>query len=222
MTPPTDYQLLMARLAELDAEARADRAEAQNWYAQQCANADAAVEAAQAAVRRSAAEVAAARRDAERVQADAAILWTDYVHQVGPPAERFGRTLPRPVVPQQRAGRDAADYLHEVRTRVAAPARAGAAGDPAQWILVVFGLAGGVLGFLAGAALRWAGARAGGDLAVVLPVLALIVTLVGPAVGVVGAKRWTDRRHVTLDATGVALVLVVGLVTAGALLYGLR
>ena len=70
--------------------------------------------------------------------------------------------------------------------------------------------------------LRWAGQEAGGDWAVALPVLALIVMLIGPVLAVFGAKRVADRRGVGLDAAAVATVLITGLVTAGLLWSALR
>ncbi|HEX8631547.1 MAG TPA: hypothetical protein VF755_25595 [Catenuloplanes sp.] len=219
----TDYARLMRRLAALDAQLAAQRAQAEAWYAEQCAAADAAVRAAERAVRETGARVDAARRVAEVVDAEAAYLWSTFVHQVGPSAEQFGRSLPRAVVPQQRDGRQADDYLHEAQARVApATTVRRPSGGSMRTLLALVGAVGGAVGFAAGAALRWAGQRAGGDWAVGLPVLALIVTLLGPAVGVAVAKRVADRRGSGLDPAGVAVVAIAGLATAAALLLALR
>lgn len=221
--PAAEYARLMRRLAELDAHLAAQRAEAQSWYAEQRAAADAAVQAARHVVDQADARVQAARRVVEVVDAEAAYLWSTFVHQVGPSAERWGRTVPPAVVPQQRDGRRADDYLQEAQARVAPPVSGRPpAGGSIRVLLAVLGALGGALGFAVGAALRWAGRQAGGDWAVGLPVLALIVLLLGPAVGVAAAKRLADRRGSGLDTAGVAVVAVAGLVTAGALHLALR
>jgi hypothetical protein len=214
----SDYRSVLARLTALADEAAAHREEAQRWYTQRCAAADAAERAAEDAVRQAQAEVRAAQREVDEVDAKAAGLWSDFVHRAGPAAERFGRTVPAPVVPRQRGDRGPDDYLQEAATRLAYTEPARPLTNATQLLFGMFGAIGGVIGFGLAQALRWGGREAGGDLEVGLPVVALIVMLLGPALGVIGAKRVTDRRGVPLDAAAVGVVLISGLVTV-ALLY---
>jgi hypothetical protein len=85
-------------------------------------------------------------------------------------------------------------------------------------LLALCGVAGAVLAYALGGAARAAGDRYGGELAVGLPVLALVVTLLGPLVGLVPAKVLADRRHAVLGPRPVAVVLVAGLLTTVLLL----
>ena len=55
-----------------------------------------------------------------------------------------------------------------------------------------------------------------------MPVLALVVTLLGPVRGLAPAKVLADRRHAALGPGPMAVVLGAGLVTAAALLLLLR
>jgi hypothetical protein len=137
-------------------------------------------------------------------------------------AERFGRTVPDPVVPRQRGDRRPDDYLQEVRTRLAYTEPARPLTNATQALFALFGAIGGAFGFAVASALRWAGLQAGGDLAVGLPVVGLIVMLTGPVLGVIGAKRVADRRGVPLDAAAVGVLLLAGLVTVGLLYAVLR
>jgi hypothetical protein len=220
MTGP-DYREVLRRLTALDDEAAAHRAEAERWYDERVAAADDKVRAATEDAREAERAVRDARRDLEAVDARAAGLWSDFVHRVGPAAERFGRTKPSPTVPRQR-DRDAEEYLQEAATTVAytPPARPLTGGT--TLLFGVFGFAGGAVGVAANQVLRWAGREAGGDWATALPVLALIVMLLGPVLAVFGAKRVADRRGAGLDAGAVATVLITGLVTAGIAFAALR
>jgi hypothetical protein len=208
----TPYRAALRRLTALDDEAAALRGEAHRWYADRLAALEQAEHEADAAVADAARDVDQARR---AVDAQAAGLWSEFVHRVGPAAERFGRAVPDPVVPRQRGS--AEEYLRDVASRIAyaPPVRPLAGGVP-----VLLGLAGGAVGVAVGYALRWAGRAAGGDWAVVLPVLALLLALVGP-VAAVGTLRFvTDRRGTGLDTTTVATVAGTGLAVI-ALAYAL-
>lgn len=217
-----DYRSVLARLTALNDRAAAHRAEAQRWYEQRCAAADAAERTAEQAARQAHEAVRAAQRDVEEVDARAARLWSDFVHRVGPAAERFGRTVPEPVVPRQRGDRGPGDYLQEVAQRLAYTAPARPLTNGTQVLFAIFGALGGAVGFGVAQALRWGGREAGGDWAVGLPVVALIVMITGPVLGVIGAKRVTDRRGVPLDASAVGVLLLGGLATVGLLSAVLR
>jgi hypothetical protein len=215
------YRDVLRRLTALDDEAAADRAEAQRWHDGRTAAADDKVRAAEEGVREAERAVRDAQRDLEAVDAKAAGLWADFVHRIGPAAERFGRTKPPPTVPRQR-DRDAEKYLQDAATTVAytPPPRPLTSGTTALFGL--FGFLGGAVGVAAYQVLRWAGREAGGDFATALPVLGLIVMLLGPVLAVLGAKRVADRRGVGLNASAVATVLITGLLTAGLFLTAVR
>jgi hypothetical protein len=215
------YRAVLRRLAGLDATAAANRAEATEWHDGRVAAADAAVRAADQDVRAAEQAVRAARREREEVDARAARIWSDFVHAAGTSVERFGRTLPAATVPRQR-DRDADEYLQEAAATVKYEPPPRPLGGVTTVMFAAFGFMGGALGVAAHQVLRWAGHAAGGDWAVALPVLALIVLLVGPVLAVFGAKRVADRRGVGLDTTAVLTVLLTGLLTAGLLYTALR
>jgi hypothetical protein len=208
------YRDVLRRLTTLDEEAAAHRAEAVRWHDTRVAAVDDAVRAAEENVHAAEDAVRAAQRELESVDARAAGLWSDFVHKVGPVAERYGRTVPPPTVPRQR-DHDAAHYLQEAATTVAyvPPARPLTGGTTA--LFAMFGVAGGAVGAAAHQLLRSAGQAAGGDWRTALPVLALLVMLLGPVLAVFAAKRVADRRGVGLNAAAVASVLITGLLTAG-------
>ena len=106
------YRAVLRRLAGLDAEAAAHRAEAVAWHDGRVVAADEAVRAAEQDVRAAEHAVRMAEREREKVDARAAGIWADFVHQAGGTAERFGRTKPDPAIPRQR-DRDADEYLQE-------------------------------------------------------------------------------------------------------------
>ena len=219
-----DYRSVLRRLTTLDEEAADQRAEAARWHDSRVAAADDAVRGADETVRAAERAVTEAQRTLEEVDARAAVLWLEYVHKVGPVAERFGRTVPQPVLPRQRGERDADDYLDEVATKVkyTAPARPLTSG--VKVLFGVFGFLGGIAGAAANHLMRsnGAGAAATGTWRDAVPVVALLVLLACPVLSVVAAKRVADRRGVGLDAATVAMILVVGLITAGLLLAGLQ
>jgi hypothetical protein len=215
------YRAVLRRLAGLDAEAAADRAEASAWHDERVAAADEAVRAAEEEVRKADRAVREARREREEIDARAAQIWSDYVHAAGTSVERYGRTLPEPSVPRQR-DRDADVYLQEAAATIKYEPPPRPLSGATTVMFAAFGFMGGALGVAAHQVLRWAGRSAGGDWAVGLPVLALLVLLLGPVLAVFGAKRVADRRGVGLDATAILTVLLTGLLTAGLLYTALR
>ncbi|WP_328476880.1 hypothetical protein OHA21_23075 [Actinoplanes sp. NBC_00393] len=213
-----DYRTVLRRLTSLDQRATTLREEARGWHAERIAAADAAVREAEERVREAQHDVRVAQRELEQVDARAAGLWSEFVHRVGPAAERFGRTLPPASIPRQRE-REARDYLDEVETRVkyTPPARPLTFGT--QVLFGIFGFAGGLLGVIGNLVLRRTGEAAGADSdwGQAAPVVALLVLLCCPILAVVTAKLVADRRGVGLDTAAVATVLVTGLITAGLL-----
>ncbi|MBU2664411.1 hypothetical protein KOI35_12985 [Actinoplanes bogorensis] len=218
-----DYRSVLRRLTTLDDEAASARAEAVHWYDSRVAAADDAVHGAEEAVDEAKHAVREAQRTLETVDARAAGLWSEYVHKVGPVAERYGRTVPPAAIPRQRSDRDAGDYLDEVATKVKYTAPARPINGGVKLLFVVFGFLGGVAGAIGNQVLRTnGGGAADGTWQDALPVVALLVLLACPVLAVVAAKRVADRRGVGLDAATVATVLITGLVTAGALVALLR
>ncbi|MBB2944055.1 uncharacterized small protein (DUF1192 family) [Actinoplanes lutulentus] len=212
-----DYRTVLRRLTTLDQRAAALREEAERWHAERATAASDSVKEAEDEVRVARHAVREAQRDLETVDARAAGLWSEFVHRVGPAAERFGRTLPPASIPRQRSERGAQDYLDEVETRVkyTPPARPLTFGTTV--LFGILGFAGGVLGVIGNTALRQTGEAAGGDWHQAAPVVALLVLLACPVLAVVTAKLVADRRGVGLDTAAVATVLTTGLVTAGLL-----
>jgi hypothetical protein len=143
------------------------------------------------------------------------------VHRVGPAAERYGRTVPPAAIPRQRGDRRPADYLDEVATKVKYTAPARPLNLGVKVVFWLFGLASGLTGVAAYRVLRQIGRSQAGTWKDALPVIALVVLLACPVLAVVAAKRVADRRGTGLDAATVATVLLIGLVTAGALLAAL-
>lgn len=217
-----DYRAVLRRLTALADEAAEHRAEANGWHDDRAAAADEAERVAEEAVQQALRGVREAQRDLEEVDARAAGLWSEFVHRVGPSAERFGRTVPEPVVPRQRGDHGPEEYLQEVATRLAYTPPPRPLTNATQALLALFGALAGAVGFALAEALRWAGRQAGGDWAVGLPVVALIVMLLGPVLGIGPAKLLADRRGIGMDAATVAVVLVTGLVAAGVLYVALR
>jgi len=218
-----DYRSVLRRLTTLDEEAALRRAEAQRWYEDRTAAADQAVQQARDALTGAGLQVAEAQRDLEAVDAKANNLWSEFVHKVGPPAERYGRTLPPAAVPRQRGERAASEYLDEVATRVSYVPPARPLNGGVKLLFGAFGFVSGVVGVLAYQLLREkAGGPGGGDWRDSLPVIALVVLLACPVLAVVAAKRVADRRGVGLTAGTIGIVLITGLVTAALFLAALR
>ncbi|MFU8875846.1 hypothetical protein [Micromonospora sp. SL4-19] len=201
------YAAQIRRLAELTARVAAQRAEAHTWYAQQCAAADRAVAEAAEQVRRAEAEVAEARELVERVDAEATHLWGELRARVGPSARRLGD----PPGPARDASGDPVPLLHGVRQLLDRTRQPGELPGSANPLLVCCGVGGSVVAYALGAGARALGAGSGGDLAVGMPVLALVVTLLGPLVGLAAARLLADRRHAALSPRPIALVVAAGL-----------
>jgi hypothetical protein len=215
-----EYREMLRRLNDLDREAAAHRREAVEWHDDRVVAADEAVRAEEENVRAAEHAVRRAEQERDEVDARAAGIWSDYIHG-WPQAERYGKTRPDPMVPRQR-DRRAEDYLAEAESTTGRTPPQRPLGSATTVMFAAFGFMGGAVGVAAHQTLRWAGREAGGDWAVALPVLALIVLLVGPVLAVFGAKRVADRRGVGLDAAAVSTVLLTGLVTAGLLWTALR
>jgi hypothetical protein len=214
-----DYRSVLRRLTTLDEEAADLRAEAERWFDGRLAAADEAVRQADEAVRGAAEATVAAQRELERVDARALGLWAEYVHKVGPVAERYGRTMPAPAIPRQRTERDAGDYLDEVAAKVSYIAPPQPLNLGVKTMFGLFGAAGGLVGGLLFEALhKMAGSQQQqtGTWRDALPVVALVVFLACPVLAVVAAKKVADRRQVGLDTSTVVTVLLAGL-AAGAI-----
>ncbi|HEY0699603.1 MAG TPA: hypothetical protein VGD43_17535 [Micromonospora sp.] len=212
------YQRLLGRLAELTARVDAQRAEADDWYDSRCAAAERAVREATRAVRLAEEELRAAREEAEAIDAEVAHLWQALRERLGLSPRRIGP----PPAPQPGAPADPQTLLDAVRDLLERTKRPGELPRSTTPLLAVFGILGAAVASLVGFAIRAAGARHGGDLAVGLPVLSLVVTLLGPVTGLAPAKVLADRRHAVLGPRPVAVVLIAGVVTTGLLFAVLR
>lgn len=203
------YVAQLRRLAELTTRVAAQRAEAHTWYAQQCAAAERAVAEAAEQVRRAEAELDQARDLAERVDAEAAHLWGQLRDRIGWSERRLGD----PPGPARDATGDPLPLLHGVRELLARAGRPGELPGSTNPVLVACGVGGAVIAYLLGLAARALGHGSGGDLAVGMPVLALVVTLLGPLVGLAPARLIADRRHAVLTPRPMLLVAGAGLAT---------
>ncbi|MFF3866280.1 hypothetical protein [Micromonospora sp. NPDC001898] len=208
------YAAQVRRLAELTDRVRTQRAEAHTWHEQQCAAAERAVAEATEQLRYAEQEAVDARELVERVDAEAAHLWQQLRARLGVGARRVGD----PPGPARDASGDPLLLLHGVRGLLDRTRQPGELPTSANPLLALCGVLGAALMSALGAGVRALGARNGGDLAVGLPVLALVVTLLGPLVGLALAKRLADRRHAILSPRPITVVLVAGLVTTGVLL----
>jgi hypothetical protein len=213
------YAPLVRQLADLAARVDAERAEADDWYDRQCAAADRAIANAEQAVRRAETEVAAARAEVEAVEAEALHLWQVLRGRLGSAA---GRRTGGPPGPAPGATSDPAALLDGVRELLDRTKQRGELPTSAYPLLAMFGLIGAAAAAGLAVLARIAGERSGGELAVGMPVLALVVTLLGPLVGLAPAKLLADRQHAGLDPRAVAAVVLAGLVTTGSLFVLLR
>src|SRR5689334_19028253 len=176
-----DYRSVLRRLTTLDSDAQDLRAEAERWHDGRVAAADQAVREADEHLAETAKEAERAQRDLEQVDARALGLWAEYVHKVGPRAERYGRTMPQAAIPRQRGNRDAADYLDEVAAKVKYIAPPQPLTFGVKTLFVLFGLAGGVTGAAAFLGLRGiGGTQQTGTWRDAMPVVALVVLLACP------------------------------------------
>ncbi|SCL28630.1 hypothetical protein [Micromonospora inyonensis] len=207
------YAACLRRLAELTARAATQRAEAESWHERQCAAAERAVREAAEQVRRAEAEVAEATELVERVDTEANHLWQVLRGRLGAGARRLGD----PPGPARGASGDPTvllDRARELLDRTRQPGDLPGAVNP---LLALCGALGAVVAYAVGAGARVAGERYGGDLAVGLPVIALVVSLLGPLIGLGPAKLLADRRHALLGPRPMAIVLAAGLATTALL-----
>ncbi|MEQ4303529.1 hypothetical protein ABNF97_19455 [Plantactinospora sp. B6F1] len=220
LEPETSYAQAIRRLAELTGRAEAERAEANAWYERQCAAADRAVHDAAQAVRRAEAEVTAAQQEVDRTEAESIHLWSILRGQFGTADRRVGE----PPVPRNGVGApvDVEALLDGVRELLDRARKPGELPPGARPLLAFFGVLGAAAAYALGMVARAVGDRYGGDLAVAMPVLGLLVTLLGPVVGLAPARALADRRHAGLDVRSALVVVVAGLLTTGALFALLR
>ncbi|MGC5052197.1 hypothetical protein ACLQ2S_12175 [Micromonospora sp. DT48] len=203
------YHAQLRRLAELTARVREQRAEAQQWYEQQCAAADRAVAESADEVNRAERELLAARQAQERVEAEAAVLWQELNSRLGGGGRRAGA----PPTPAPEATGDPAVLLEGVRDLLRRTRQPGELPGNVNPLLALCGVLGAMVAYALGALVRALGARDDGDLAVGLPVLALVVTLLGPVLGLIPARVIADRQHAVLSPRPVLIVVIAGLTT---------
>jgi len=208
-----NYARLVGQLARLTARIEAQRAEADSWRAEQCAAADRAVGRAEAAVREAENEVRDARGQIEAVDAAAMRLWRELARLLGPHDRRLG-DAPGPVPGATASPAALLDGVRELLARARRPATLPSGAYP---LMAVFGILGAGAASALALAARLGGARYGGDLAVGLPVLGLVITLLGPAVGLVPAKLLADRRHAILGPRAAVVVMAAGLAATAVL-----
>ncbi|MFY1576167.1 hypothetical protein ACN26Z_14895 [Verrucosispora sp. WMMD703] len=201
------YTAQLRRLAELAARVREQRDEARNWYDQQCAAADRAVAESADEVYQAERELAAAREAQERVDAEVAVLWQELNSRLGGGGRRAGA----PPAPAPDATGDPVALLDAVRDLLRRTRQPGELPGNVNPLLALCGVGGAVLAYALGAVARALGVRNDGDLAVGLPVLALVVTLLGPVLGLIPARLIADRRHAVLSPRPVLIVVIAGL-----------
>ncbi|MEV0325772.1 hypothetical protein AB0H63_04860 [Micromonospora echinospora] len=208
------YAAHLRRLAELTARAATQRAEAMAWHERQCAAAEQAVREATEQVRRAEAEVAEATELVERVDAEAAHLWQVLRGRLGAGARRLGD----PPGPTRGASGDPVVLLERARELLDRTRQPGDLPGSVNPLLALCGVFGAVVAYAVGTGARALGERYGGDLAVGMPVIALVVSLLGPLIGLGPAKLLADRRHALLGPRPMAIVIAAGLVTTVLLL----
>ncbi|MEU8262285.1 hypothetical protein AB0C02_16845 [Micromonospora sp. NPDC048999] len=201
------YAAQIRRLAELTARVAAQRAEAHAWYAQQCAAAERAVTGAAEQVRRAESEAAEARDLVERVDAETAHLWEELRTRV----RSGGRRLGDPPGPAREATGDPVSRLRGVRDLLDRIRQRGELPGSANPLLVCCGIGGSLVAYALGMGARALGHGSSGDLAVGMPVLALVSTLLGPLVGLAPARLLADRRHAVLAPRAITVVVAAGL-----------
>jgi hypothetical protein len=206
------YHEAIDRLARAYAGVDAQRTEADEWYERQVAAAARAEQEAAAAVEAAREALDAATELVERIDAEAEEVWRTTVRRLGPVAARYGGAPPP--VRLQAGEQYNPDQLIETTARAVDEAwRPGQMPQKLYPWLVALSVFGAAVAFALREAALWAGREYGGDLAVGLPVLALVVTLVAPFVGLWPARVVADHRHVALDATTITVVLTAGVAT---------
>ncbi|GAA4467694.1 hypothetical protein [Phytohabitans houttuyneae] len=210
------YQEAITRLADTYAGVDAQRAEADEWYERQVAAATRAVDEATAAVENAQEALDEATELVDRVDAEAEEVWRSTERRLGATAARYGGPPP-PVAPLGGEEYNPHQMIEAASKLLDVTWRPGRMPQRAFPTLVVLSALGAALAFALREAALWAGRKYGGDLAVGMPVLALVVTLVAPFVGLWPARVVADRRHVALDATTITVVLATGVATTVAL-----
>ncbi|NLU79644.1 hypothetical protein HCA58_14880 [Micromonospora sp. HNM0581] len=203
------YAAQLRRLAELTTRVREQRTEAWDWYEQQCAAADRAVAESADEVHRAEQELAAARDTQEQVDAEVAVLWQELNSRLGGGGRRAGA----PPAPAPEATGDPLALLDGVRELLRRTRQPGELPGNVNPLLALCGVGGALLAYVLGAAVRVLGSRSDDDLAVALPVLGLVVTLLGPVLGLIPARLIADRRHAVLSPRPVIIVVIAGLAT---------
>ncbi|MEE6259885.1 hypothetical protein [Plantactinospora sonchi] len=216
--PVESYARAIRQLAEVTGRADAERAEADAWYARQCVAAERAVRDAEQAVRQAEAEVSAAQEEVDATEAEVLHLWTTLRGHLGAANRRLGE----PPLPRAGAVGDTEALLDGARELLERARTPGELPGTTRPLLALFGILGAAAAYALGLAARAVGIRYGGDLAVAMPVLGLLVALLGPVVGLLPAKVLAERRHAGLDLRAGLVVVVAGLVTTAALFGLLR
>jgi hypothetical protein len=211
------YQDAMERLASRYASVDARRAEADDWYERQLAAATRAEGEAESALAAAETELAAARTLVERIDREAEELWGRTVRRLGTAASRHGG-VPSPVTLAAGESYNPDQVLEGTRDLLDKEWRPGKMPASAYPLLMLWSALGAGVAFGLREAARWAGREYGGDLAVGLPVLAFVVTVLGPLAGLWPAKVVADHRHVTLDPATIAVAITTGLATLTTLL----
>ncbi|MFF0153535.1 hypothetical protein [Micromonospora sp. NPDC005203] len=207
------YAAQLRRLAELTARVGEQRGEAHTWYERQCAAAERAVTDAGEQVQHAEVELVEAREQQERVDAEVAHLWQQVRTRLG------ARRLGGPPAPANSGGTtDAVALLTRARDLLDRAGQPGELPGSVNPLLALCGVGGAVFAYALGAGARALGVGYGGDLAVGMPVLALVVTLFGPLVGLAPARVLADRRHAVLGPRPIIVVIGAGLVTTALLL----
>lgn len=214
--PGRSYAASLRELAARNARAQAQRDEAHTWYERQCVAADRAVRDARQQLERAEAELIEATEQVELVDTEAAHLWHVLRARLG------FRRLGDPPGPAPGATGDPLVLLNGVRELLERLRHPGELPSSANPLLVLCGVLSAAAAYAIGVAARHVGDHYGGDLAVGMPVLALVVTLVGPVVGLAPAKLIADRRHAALGPRPVMLVLAAGAFTCTALFAVLK
>ncbi|MEU6023708.1 hypothetical protein [Micromonospora sp. NPDC047134] len=203
------YAAALRRLAELTARVREQQAEAHSWYEQQCAVADRAVAESAEEVNRAERELVAARETQERVDAEVSVLWQELNARLGGGGRRAGA----PPTPRADAIGDPLPLLEGVRDLLRRTRQRAELSGKVNPLMLLCGVGGAVLAYALGVGARALGARSEGELAVGLPVLALVITLLGPVLGLLPARLIADRQHAVLTPRPVLLVVSAGLTT---------
>lgn len=208
----SEYTRLVQELAQLAASVDEQIAEADGWLEQRRAAAKRAVDRAELAVRRAEEAVSAASRAVEVVDAEVGRLWREVTR-------RFSlRRPPDPPVPTPGSAAHPEALLDGVRELLDRARQPGTLPRVVYPLLALVGVLGATAAYLLALAARLSGDRYGGELALGMPVLGLVVALLGPVVGLAPAKVLADRRNAVLDAKAVAVVLVSGSAVTATLL----